>query len=143
MKKYCGCCDQHLDVEKFNKNPTKRDGLQSNCRGCQNARQREWYEKNKDKHKAATRAVTVKLGDVNFERLHEYLLAHPCVDCGEADPVVLQCDHLRDKNANVSQMMYQYKWEVIEKEIEKCEVRCANCHIRKTAKQFKFRRNNW
>ena len=28
--------------------------------------------------------------------------------------------------------------DTLKKEIDKCEIRCANCHRRKTAKQFNF-----
>lgn len=70
----------------------------------------------------------------NRALLYEYVSQHPCALCGESDPAVLQFDHLRDKVAVVSRMM-DYSWESILKEIEKCQVLCANCHARKTAKE--------
>jgi hypothetical protein len=64
----------------------------------------------------------------------DYLLNHPCIDCGEADILVLDFDHLKDKEHNVSHMVRSGKTLLaISQEIEKCVVRCANCHRRKTA----------
>ena len=71
-----------------------------------------------------------------------YLLAHPCVGCNEMDVLVLQFDHVdpQDKITDISTMLrHGLRWETILKEIEKCVVRCANCHVRQTAKQF----GNW
>ncbi|MBD2564531.1 HNH endonuclease [Nostoc linckia FACHB-391] len=59
-----------------------------------------------------------------------------CVDCGEADPIVLEFDHIQQKKYGISRMVYAGMGvDSISKEIEKCEVRCANCHRRATAKR--------
>ena len=70
----------------------------------------------------------------------DYLSTHPCVDCGECDPVVLEFDHVEGiKVASISSMVAMgYSIPTIQKEIEKCEVRCANCHREKTFGQLKW-----
>src|SRR5687767_8422871 len=73
--------------------------------------------------------------------LLEFLKTKECIKCGEKDPIVLEFDHLvpGKKFKSVSKMMSgHYSWRAIQKEIEKCQVLCANCHRRRTHKQFGF-----
>lgn len=72
-------------------------------------------------------------------RLWEYLVVHPCVDCAEPDPIVLEFDHVErsKKRASVAFLARSgYPWSTVLNELAKCEVRCANCHRRRTAEQF-------
>jgi hypothetical protein len=70
-------------------------------------------------------------------------------DCANTSPAILasivgkrilSCssfDHLSDKRENVSLMVSNgFAWATIELEISKCEVRCVNCHLRKTAREI-------
>lgn len=77
-----------------------------------------------------------------MEFVTEYFMHHPCEDCGIADPIVLDFDHVRgDKRHNVSKLAKDgYSWEAIMAEIAKCDVVCSNCHRRRTAKRAKHRR---
>ena len=80
---------------------------------------------------------------VKLERmvwLVQYLREHPCVDCGETDPVVLEFDHLREKLFGIGQMLADRPWRDVLAEIEKCEVVCCNCHRRRTARRGNFLR---
>jgi len=66
----------------------------------------------------------------------EYLSTHPCVDCGENDIIVLDFDHRDDssKRADVGRLLTGgYSVRTVMIEIEKCDVRCANCHRIRTA----------
>lgn len=69
-----------------------------------------------------------------------HLRTHSCVHCGETDPIVLEFNHIdpSTKKDLVSKLSHQGTMEELVAEIEKCEVLCANCHKRVTAKQM-----NW
>ena len=62
----------------------------------------------------------------------------PGVDCWETDPLVLEFDHLAGKEFAVSAGMRGRNWEAVLREIDKCEVVCANCHRRRTARRGGF-----
>jgi hypothetical protein len=54
-----------------------------------------------------------------------------CVDCGEKYPhYMLDFDHMPgfEKVGNVADIVANYSWEKGMKELEKCQVVCANCH---------------
>jgi hypothetical protein len=48
---------------------------------------------------------------------------------------VLEFDHLADKSFDIGQALSYRNWQSILDEIEKCEVVCANCHRRRTARR--------
>lgn len=69
----------------------------------------------------------------NLFYVRDALLKSGCVDCGIADLLVLECDHIGPKEANVSKLVRDgYSLARIQAEIDRCEVRCANCHRRRT-----------
>lgn len=81
----------------------------------------------------------LRMDKVRLE-LWNYLEKHPCIDCKESDPVVLEFDHVRGEKikAVANAVCDGWSWNKVLTEIEKCDVRCANCHRRRTATQF-----NW
>jgi hypothetical protein len=98
---------------------------------------RKHYEKNKTAILAKNEVKRAEKRKI----ILDHLLAHPCVDCGEADPLVLDFDHRdpEDKSFSVGNGVSNGIVEAtLRLEISKCDVRCANCHRRRTAKQF-----NW
>jgi hypothetical protein len=67
--------------------------------------------------------------------VYQILQNSACVDCKETDIRVLELDHVKDsKLIPVSQMLNKAQWSVqdLKIEIDKCEVRCVNCHRQKT-----------
>ena len=132
----CQRCHEVLPAAGFAWRSKEHGIRQSWCRSCHNAHKRATYGLSREREIARTTLRRQRLVSENAPRLHEYLASHPCVDCGEGDPVVLEFDHLRDKRCDVTQLLWSgFLWSQIEIEIAKCEVRCANCHRRRTAQQ--------
>lgn len=138
--KTCGRCRQTLSISEFGPNKARLDGLQCHCRACKKQFQAAWYAKNKERHAAYVNRKRKERAVVNQSHLIEYLREHPCVDCGETDPLMLDCDHVRgEKRDDVAQMICNgLRWQTILAELAKCEVRCVRCHRRRTAHQFGY-----
>lgn len=106
------------------------------CKPCHNQYTRDHYKKNKQYYKEKAARSKKKMKEQSRDYLFNHFLNNPCVDCGETDFNVLTFDHVRgDKICDVSKLIAG-KIENLIQEIEKCEVRCANCHLRKTRTQF-------
>lgn len=111
------------------------------CRPCQAAWRRAHYERNTpDYLRRAINEVRLKRED-GLLLLHEYLRSHPCVDCGQKDIITLEFDHIdpTTKTMPVGSMVGRRSWSIVLAEIKKCEVRCANCHRRRTAQQQQWK----
>ena len=78
-----------------------------------------------------------------IDYLMRYLMDHPCTDCGEIDPLVLEFDHLGGKEFNIAAGIRYRKWSLVLAEIQKCEVVCANCHRRRTLRRAGSVRYRW
>jgi hypothetical protein len=136
--KVCYTCKGEKDKTEFNKNCSRSDGLQSICKECDRSRSKALYYENNYKIKMLERRKVRRQEKRLF--IINYLKEHPCIDCGETDPLVLDFDHInpKEKFKSISSMIsnQEMSWELIKTEINKCEIRCANCHRRKTAVQF-------
>ena len=66
--------------------------------------------------------------------LSDYLNDKVCNHCGDGRKVVLEFHHLRDKNFNLADATKKSIGTII-REIEKCEILCANCHRIVTAEE--------
>src|SRR5438270_726621 len=78
--------------------------------------------------------------------VRERLASTRCNDCGEADPIVLEFDHVGPKRRNVSALVAEgASIRAIEAEMAQCEVVCVNCHRKRTAERGGWRkaRERW
>jgi hypothetical protein len=131
----CGRCGELKSVDEFNWRRKHRGQRDSYCRPCRAVYKHEHYAANRQRYidNAVDRTRTLA-----FERaayLIDYFRTHPCADCGESDPVVLEFDHQSDKLFCISQGLRDRSWQSVLDEIAKCEVVCANCHRRRTARR--------
>lgn len=128
--KICSCCKKVKELKEFNKNKTKKDGYSTLCRQCSNERSKSYYRENTSHHRDVITKRKKENRSINQNKLLDILKSSSCKDCGNSDVRVLEFDHISDdKYRNVADLLGQgYGWEVIQKEINKCEIVCANCH---------------
>lgn len=104
------------------------------------ARDRIWRANNQAKIIQYREASKGKLAiarkrytEANTSKVRSIKINTPCADCGQQFHFsAMQFDHIRgDKVMGVSAICRR-TWVKVQKEIDKCEVVCANCHAIRT-----------
>jgi hypothetical protein len=136
----CGRCGGFKVPSDFAWRRKARGQRDNYCRTCRAAYKREHYLAHRERYvaNAGRRKRTLIAERVAY--LITFFREHPCADCGETDPLVLEFDHLADKCFNICQGLPGRNWQSILDEIAKCDVVCANCHRRRTARRGRFAR---
>ncbi len=137
----CTKCKKEKTISEFNYKNVALGLRHHQCNECTRLSVKNHYNENRKYYLEKTQRRNKYLRQKANEFLLQYFLKHPCVDCGETDPRVLEFDHKgeRPKFRAVSQLIRsQCSLVKVQEEINKCEVRCANCHRRKTAIDFKW-----
>jgi hypothetical protein len=140
--KICTKCNKPQEIENFAFKNKAKQTRSSWCKICQRAYAKKDYTDKVGYYK--TKSVESKVNVVarNKKFIKDFLEANPCVDCGEADIQVLEFDHIDmvlGRGGRVSNLL-QCSLELIKREISKCQVRCANCHVRRTRQQMNWLR---
>lgn len=129
--KRCGTCRKIRPLADFNRKAARADGRQEVCRDCNRASSRRYYQRNREHHVAVIRARTEAQRAANLAVITEFLLSHPCTDCGNADLRVLDFDHrpgTSKRDAVMKLVRDGFSIRTVVDEIDKCDVRCRNCH---------------
>ena len=135
-RRVCLMCGEEKDIDQFplRKQFTRR--RQSYCLDCKSKMGSSWYDRNKDYQKANAKKHRIENRNAAKEYVYNYLPTHPCIRCGVSDPVVLEFHHRHGKDKAVMEMVASgYPIERIQSEIDKCDVLCANCYRKITAKE--------
>jgi len=141
--KNCNHCGRYLDDEEFNWRYKSLGIRHKTCRDCQHQHQDNWYQSHKQEHLDNVHERKRRLRDEAREWVYQYLLTHPCTQCGESDPRVLEFHHEGDKDRAVSELVAGgYPIERIQAEISGCIVLCSNCHRKLTMDQRGWFRGN-
>ena len=104
----------------------KQTIFQHICRTCQSKYRKKHYKENKQKYIDKAKVFTKSMS----EWFIEYKKNLKCKLCGEDRYWVLDFHHIdpKEKDLEVSILIRKGNKNKILKEIEKCNVLCANCH---------------
>ena len=137
--KTCIVCQVSKDETEFGPDASCKDGLRGTCHPCKNKSYKAWYFEKGGKER---RQVCIKR---NYDYICQILKQSKCVDCGDTRWEVLEFDHVRGEKVDCVTYIAHRGQSIkkVQAEIEKCEVRCANCHRLKTYRDRGARGLSW
>jgi hypothetical protein len=125
----CGRCSQMLPLTSFHVSPR---GRQSWCKACR----AEYIRERGELHRRQTRRARDRRRTQARAFVLSLLRAGSCADCGLTDPLLLEFDHVGEKTLDVAKLVHEgYRMSRVELEVSRCELVCANCHRRRTARR--------
>ena len=130
MRKECSHCKKSLSITDFRWKNKDKGIRQSRCPDCHSEYQKKYY---KDNWKKVTSKIysAKKTRSTSIKDYVREIKERGCNRCGEKRIPTIEFHHenSEEKEHNVSRMLQgNYGLETVKKEIDKCEVICANCH---------------
>ena len=124
--KRCPKCKKHKDKSEFAKDKSRKDGLQPHCRKCKT----DYYYK-LGKERVVNR--TKRRREIGRKALAAYKTEHGCKICGyNKFSGALDLHHpdpkLKEYTLSRKIVTSNFSFERMWREVEKCEILCANCH---------------
>jgi len=139
--KTCLNCKQIKDESLFRWKNKSKGWKKANCIECDKVYDRKYHQNRPLEKKKNKLILSKKRIDDITEKICLLLLNKKCIDCGQSDIRALDFDHQENKTNNIGNLTsIKWSWERVQEEIEKCVVRCANCHRIKTHKERKTRK---
>jgi hypothetical protein len=129
----CTKCKIAKHYKDFSVDNTRPTGRKTWCKICCI----QHYQDSKEDKNTKKNIWRKKRAREHLCKIYEYLEENPCADCGEDNILTLEFDHvIGDKFSGVTVLAWKGRtWEIIQAEIDKCEVVCANCHSIRTAER--------
>ena len=89
----CSRCGDLKPVSEFAWHREALEEVDTYCRPCRAAYKRAHYIANRQRYIAAIRRRDALVAQ-RTAFLVDYFRTHPCADCGETDPIILEFDHV-------------------------------------------------
>lgn len=107
------------------------------CGRCHYQKYQKEYQKKYIQRPEVKENIRKRTNEVSRQRrllVREIKEERGCIDCGIKDWRVLDFDHVRGEKKDILAYIGHRRYSIttIMEEIDKCEVRCANCHRIKT-----------
>lgn len=129
--KFCCDCSENKIITEFSYKNKERGYRSNRCKPCHRVFRKQYYLDNKERE--------VKNAQRNTKRRRKELkdfvksLKIKCNRCSEDHIATLQFHHKNpgEKEGAVAMMAHKVvAKDILIKEIEKCEILCANCHFK-------------
>ena len=167
--KVCNRCNKRKALSSFNSKRAKGVGVQPYCKSCQSEYQKEYYKKDKNAQLQKMYRNRKRRKKEIHKFFTEYFAKNTCVDCAKKKAKVKKLlrgkvptstikqviqimdsdirnftfDHIKsrgEKEYEIAEMLRDIRpIPKIQEELQKCVVRCHNCHDVITVKRSK----NW
>lgn len=133
--KECSKCKKFKEETDFRIRSSNKK-LNSHCNECQKEYTRNHYLNNKKYYldKAYRRGKEIR------QWFEDYKNKLKCVSCGENDPVTFDFHHINPlkKDETIAFLVANNSWNLLQTELKKCVVLCANCHRKYHAMHLKL-----
>ena len=118
-------CGRRKPLDEFHRDT--RHGHQARCKLCRREYDRAYQARNAEKRRRQAKERRKRLVALN----HTMKASMSCADCGGSfHPAAMEWDHLpgEEKLDDISTLARTGKTRQFHRELEKCELVCANCH---------------